>query len=146
MNATELLGRPVLDLATATTAGRVDDVVIDPATRRVRGLRIAKAAAGADWLAWDDIAAIGPDAVTIQAAERITSFDAADAGRSLRGDGALGGRVLTDEGRGRGVLDDVEFDDAGDLVALLVASDRVVPDDLIGIGSYATVVRDRAGA
>ncbi len=145
MNAAELIGRPVLDLTTATTVGKVDDVVVDPATRRAVGIRLAKSTATGDWLAWEHISAIGPDAVTIAAADDIEPFADDPTRRALRANGALGGRVLTDEGRDVGPLDDVEIDDDGALAALLIAATRVGADTLLGIGSYATIVRDPAG-
>ena len=141
MNASELFGRPVLDLATATTVGRIDDVVVDPTDRLAVGVRLAKSSAG-DWLAWTDISAIGPDAVTIAAADLVGSYSEEPARRPLRGNGALGGRVLTDQGRELGPLDDIDLDDDGAIVALVVGASRVEPEDLLGIGSYATVVQD----
>jgi sporulation protein YlmC with PRC-barrel domain len=145
VNAAELIGRPVLDLTTATTVGRVDDIVVDPATRRALGLRLAKSSAG-DWLAWEQISAIGTDAVTIAGADCVQVYAEDPSRRTLRANGALGGRVLTDQGRDVGPLDDVDIDDDGTLSALVIATDRVGADDLLGIGSYATVVRDPAGA
>jgi sporulation protein YlmC with PRC-barrel domain len=141
VNAVEVLGRPVLDLATATTVGHVDDVDVDPAARRAIGFHLAKSSAG-DWLSWDQITAIGPDAVTIQSAEAVATYAADPARRMLRKGGALGGRVLTDQGREVGSLNDVEIDDDGAIVSLLVGDRRVEADDLLGIGSYASVVRD----
>lgn len=141
MNAAEVFGRPVLDLATATTVGKIDDVDVDPATKRAVGFRLAKGSSG-DWLAWDRIAAIGPDAVTIESTDRLEAYAADPARRGLKATGALGGRVLTDQGREVGSLNDVDIDDDGTMVALLVGDRRVEADDLLGIGSYATVVRD----
>jgi uncharacterized protein YrrD len=146
VNAAELIGRPVLDLATATTVGTVDDVVIDPAGRRAAGLRLGKkASAPGDWLAWERISAIGPDAVTIETADRAEAFVDDPARRALRGAGALGGRVLTDQGREIGVLDDVTIEDDGSVTSLVVGTMTVASQDMLGIGSYATVVRDPAG-
>jgi uncharacterized protein YrrD len=146
VNAAELIGRPVLDLATATTVGTVDDVVVDPAGRRAAGLHLGKkGSAPGDWLAWERISAIGADAVTIEAADRVETFVDDPARRALRGAGALGGRVLTDQGRDVGVLDDVTIEDDGSLSSLVVGTIVVSPQDLLGIGSYATVVRDPAG-
>jgi sporulation protein YlmC with PRC-barrel domain len=145
VNAAELIGRPILDLSTATTVGRVDDVVIDPAERRAVGFRLAKGAAG-DWLAWDRISAIGPDAITIQDGDRVEAYADDAARRGLRGNGALGGRVLTDQGREVGALADVDIADDGALVALLVGEQRVDADELLGVGSFATVVRDTIDA
>ena len=62
--------------------------------------------------------------------------------RPLRGNGALGGRVLTDQGRELGALGDVDLADDGAIVALVVGSSRVEAEDLLGVGTYATVVRD----
>ena len=50
--------------------------------------------------------------------------------------------MLTDQGREVGGLNDVEIDDGGAMVSLLVGDRRVEADDLLGIGSYATIVRD----
>jgi len=95
-----------------------------------------------DWLAWDRIAAIGPDAVTIDSADRLEPYAADPSRRGLKANGAIGGRVLTDQGREVGSLSDVDLDDDGAMVSLLVGDRRVEADDLLGIGSYATVVRD----
>jgi uncharacterized protein YrrD len=146
VNAAELIGRPVLDLATATTVGTVDDVVVDPAGRRAVGLHLGKTgSAPGDWLAWERISAIGTDAVTIEAADRAEPFVDDPTRRALRSGGALGGRVLTDQGRDVGVLDDVTIEDDGSLSSLVVGTMTVAPEELLGIGSYATVVRDPAG-
>jgi sporulation protein YlmC with PRC-barrel domain len=141
VNAVEVFGRPVLDLATATTVGKIDDIDVDPTTKRAVGFRIAKGSSG-DWLAWDRIAAIGPDAVTIESADRLEAYAADPSRRGLKANGAIGGRVLTDQGREVGSLNDVDIDDEGAMVSLLVGDRRVEADDLLGIGSYATVVRD----
>jgi len=146
VNAAELIGRPVLDLTSATTVGRVGDLVVDPVTRRLVGFRLTKSKASGDWLAWEHVATVGPDAVTIEAADRVAAFEADPTRRSLRGDHALGGLVLTDQGRQVGALDDVAVTDDGALESLRV-SDVVIPADaLLGIGTFATVVRDPAGA
>lgn len=144
MNASELLGRSILDLTTATTIGQVDDVVIATSTRRVAGLRIAKSTAAGDWLAWDRLAAVGPDAITVESADRLAPFVDDGSTRALRGNRALGGRVLSDEGRELGVLSDVEFDEDGTLTGVLVGAATLPPESLLGIGSYATVVHDPA--
>jgi len=43
------------------------------------------------------------------------------------------------------VLDDVDLDDDGALTSLVVGPTRLDAGDLLGIGSYATVVRDPHG-
>lgn len=142
MNVSELIGRPVLEISTATTVGRVDDVVVDVSGRRLHGVRIAKSSAAGDWLAWDQIKAIGTDAVTIEGVSQITSPGELP-GPWLRGDKALGGRVLTDGGRELGALTDVDIDaESGRVVAILVGDRSLDAESLLGIGSYAAVVRE----
>ncbi len=110
MNVSELLGKPVLDLSTATTVGRIDDVVLDVPGRRLHGLRVGKSTGAGEWLAWDDIKAVGSDAVTIDAVDRVGAIPAELPGCWLRGDKALGGRVLSDGGRELGSLTDIDLD------------------------------------
>jgi sporulation protein YlmC with PRC-barrel domain len=138
----DLLGRDVLDLSTATTAGRVDDAVVDPQQRTVRGLVVGKAPGPGTWLSWSDIKSIGPDAVTIDRPDLITAAPN-DLGPGCRGGGVLGGRVLTDRGRELGPLSTIDVDPESGAVKAIVLADRQLPaDQLVGIGSYATVVRD----
>ena len=61
MNLSDLDGRRVLDLTTATTVGTVADVVIDPATRRIVGFHLAGVKGPACWLSWDATNALGAD-------------------------------------------------------------------------------------
>ena len=53
MNLSDLDGRRVLDLTTATTVGTVSDVVLDPGTRRIVGFHLAGVKGPASWLSWD---------------------------------------------------------------------------------------------
>ncbi len=145
MNISELLGKPVLDLSTATTVGRIDDVVLDVPGRRLHGLRVGKSAGAGEWLAWGDIKAVGTDAVTVEGVDRIGSVPDELPGRWLRGDKALGGRVLSDGGRELGSLTDIDLDaESGTLHAVVLGDRRLEADSLHGIGTYATVVRDPA--
>jgi len=138
----ELIGKDVLDLSTATSAGRVDDVVVDPQGRVARGIVIGKSAGDGTWLPWSDIKSIGPDAVTIDRSDVIVVAPN-DLGPGCRLGGVFGRRVLTDEGRELGPLSTMEVDEgSGALTSLVLSDRRIMPDQLIGIGSYATVVHD----
>jgi sporulation protein YlmC with PRC-barrel domain len=139
---TELVGRPVLDLATATTIGTVDDAVVDPATRRLVGFDLRKTPGKVSWLGWDQVKAVGADAVTVPGLDAVTERPT-DGGRLLRGDKVIGGRVLTDQGVALAHLADVDIDPAtGQVDTLLLLDGAPVPaGDLLGIGTYATVVR-----
>jgi hypothetical protein len=59
MNLSDLAGRPVLDLATATNIGKVADFVIDPVSRRIVGFQLANVKGPAHWLAWDAMNTLG---------------------------------------------------------------------------------------
>ena len=142
MNVDDLLGKPVLDVSTATTAGRIDDLVVDVGGRTVRGLVVGKSANGGAWLEWSDIKSMGADAVTIERVDVVTA-PPGDVGPGCRQAKVLGGRVLTDEGRELGPLATIDIDpDSGAVEALVLADRRVAADQLIGIGSYATVIHD----
>jgi sporulation protein YlmC with PRC-barrel domain len=139
---TDLVGHPVLDLATATTIGRIDDVVVDASTGRLRGFLLKKSPVKADWLPWERVNALGADALTVASVDAIAERPAA-LGRPLRADHVIGGRVLTEQGWERPHLADVDLDPAsGQVTSLLLADGASLgPADLIGIGRYATVVK-----
>jgi uncharacterized protein YrrD len=142
MRASEVTNHPVLDVSTAVTVGRIDDVVIDPTNRQVLGFVLAKTAGKATWLAWDRMKALGRDAATIESADALAEAPEL-ASRGLRKGKVLGGRVLSDEGLELGALADVEFDsESGVVDALHVSTGRVLPGETLrGVGTYATVVR-----
>jgi sporulation protein YlmC with PRC-barrel domain len=144
MMLTELTGRPVLDLATATTVGNVADFVIDPAARRVVGFQLAGVKGTRHWLAWEAMNSLGPDALTVDREDVLG--EPPQGARGLRADKVIGGRVLTDSGRLLGDLMDVDIDpQTGSLAALAVDGASMPAEALIGVGSYATVVVDPHG-
>lgn len=140
----DIRDHPVLSTGDATTVGKVARLVIDPAERRVVAIGVKKSKGPGDLLLWDAISAIGPDAVTVTAADRITDPPAALEQR-LTADldlDVVGHRVLTDHGRDLGKLRDVEFDPAdGRVVTLMLKEAFVDGANLLGIGPYAVVVR-----
>jgi sporulation protein YlmC with PRC-barrel domain len=145
MKFTELVGRRVMDLAIATSVGRIDDGVLEPSTGRLAGLVLKKTPGKGDWLAWERINALGTDAVTVATADAVG--DRGDvSGRLLRSDKVIGGRVLSDHGWELPNLADVDLDPATGQVTGLVLADgtTIAPSDLIGIGRYATIVKHRA--
>jgi uncharacterized protein YrrD len=142
---TELVTHPVMDLATATSIGRIDDGIVEPSTGRLAGFVLKKTPAKADWLAWDRINALGADALTVATADAVS--DRSDlSGHLLRADKVIGGRVLTDQGWELANLADVDLDPTTGQVTGLVLADgtTVAAGDLLGIGRYATIVRQPA--
>jgi sporulation protein YlmC with PRC-barrel domain len=139
----EARGRKVVSSSTATTVGKVSRFIVDPATRAVVGVELKKAEHG-DTLRWSDITAFGADAVTVTGPDRIG--DGGESVRALSGKAhrVLGKRVLTSTGDELGKVTDVDFDPvSGVLTALLVDNgSEVEAGRLLGVGSYAVVVRD----
>ncbi|GAB2478037.1 PRC-barrel domain-containing protein [Jatrophihabitans fulvus] len=138
---TEVDGRKVVSTSSAETVGKVDEFVVDPSTRKVVALRLKKTDSG-DTLTWQNITAVGGDAITVAEASLITEADQWTAELAHKDRRALGKRVLTTAGDEIGKLADVDFDPAGGTITALRVGDRDVPGDaLVGIGSYAVVVR-----
>jgi sporulation protein YlmC with PRC-barrel domain len=139
---TDLVTHPVMDLATATSIGRIDDATIDPATRRLTGFVLKKTPAKADWLAWEQVNALGADALTVAGADAIVERPTLS-GPLLRAGKVIGGRVLSDQGWELADLADIDLDVATGQVAGLLLADgtSLGPSELVGIGRYATIVK-----
>ncbi len=136
----EAKGRKVVSTSTAETVGVVKGFVIDPSTRSVVALRLKKTASG-DTLRWDALTAFGVDAVTVEAADRVTEADAEVAALADKAHRVLGKLVLTTGGDELGEVSDLDVDPAtGALDALVLASGQVAGSRLVGVGSYAVVV------
>ncbi len=135
-------GNPVMDTSTATSVGKVVAPVVDPIHQRVLGFRVGRSKGPGDLLLWEAIAGLGPDAITVDSAQRLVSppDELKDrAGKSLD---LIGRRVLTDSGHDLGQVQDVEFDPASAAVTSLILKKQYVEGErLLGIGSWAVVVR-----
>ncbi len=141
MRLTECRKRPVLDTSTALTLGKVDGLVLDPATRTVVAVTV-KRKGDADTLLWGALQSFGPDAVTVGSEQALTEADEHVVELRTKRHAAVGKRVLTDAGDEAGTLQDVEFDPAsGAVTALLTSAGEVAGDRLLGIGAWAVVVR-----
>jgi sporulation protein YlmC with PRC-barrel domain len=143
MNVSDLLGRSVLDLATATTIGQVDDVVIDPSTRRVVGLLLGKTRSNRTWLPFRNVAGLEADAVTISNGHQLAE-PPADAVAGISTANALGGRVLTDQGRDIGPLTDIAISADGSVTALFTPNATISASALLGLDSSVVLVTDPA--
>lgn len=138
-------GRPVMETGAAHQVGTVKTLVVDPAEQRVVAVRLAGVKGDADTLRWEDVHAFGADAVTFDGAQRLTKADSRLAQMSDKKHALLGKRVLTDAGNELGSIGDVYFDERdGSLTDLLLvggADTTVGGSRLLGVGSYAVVVR-----
>lgn len=144
MLLSEAKGRQVVSTSTADTLARVDELLVDPRVRAVVALHLKKAEGG-NTLLWHDILAFGEDAVTVSGPEKVAEA-AADvallAGKDHR---LVGKRVLTTAGEELGEVADVEFDhESGRVTSVLLHEGAVEGERLVGVGSYAVVVKAKA--
>ncbi len=135
-------GHKVVSSSDASTVGKVKGFVVDPASRSVVAIRLKKTDSG-DTLRWSDLTAFGADAVTVTGADLIGEPDESVAALTDKDHKVLGKRVLTSAGDELGSVKDVDFDpDSGSVLALVLKdSADVAGSRLLGVGSYAVVVR-----
>ena len=108
-------GRAVVDLDAAEKLGKIDKIILDPDGRQVAGFVISKGSSlfnsGTDTvLPASSVHAIGPDAVTVH----VTPDAPAEAVRLddlPRVSDLVGRKVVSDEGRFLGTVDDVLVDE-----------------------------------
>ncbi|GLY19116.1 hypothetical protein Kisp01_61300 [Kineosporia sp. NBRC 101677] len=137
----DISGNPVMDTSTATTVGRVEAPIIDPATQRVVGFRVKKSKGPGDVLLWSALAGLGPDAITVASTDKVAEPPQELKERSGRKLDVLKRPVLTEHGHPLGKIRDVEFDPADGRVTSLLLKDTFVDGGrLLGIGRYAVVV------
>lgn len=142
MLLSQTVGRPVVSASDAAQVGTVAGVVVEPGGPDgavVTAVRLDGVKDGGDVIAWADVHAVGPDAVVVEAATAARFTSADSSGRQ----DLLGKRLLTELGDAAGTLADVAFDPASGRIDLLYGSrgDRVPGDRLLGVGSYAVVIR-----
>lgn len=134
-------GRKIVSTSTADTVGRVGELVVDASSRSVVAVLCKKAEDG-DILLWSDVTAFGDDAVTVASAGAIGSPDETVAALTGKDHRVLGKRVLTTRGADIGKVTDVEFDhESGAIENLVLDGETVGGARLLGVGSYAVVVR-----
>ena len=112
MKASELRGRALLTLSEAAKVGHVDDVLFDAAYRTVLGFRIKKGAfSQTEAVLRANVAAVGPDAITVSSPDMINMQDRLE---ELRAASALADaqrtKVVTEGGQLLGTISDVEID------------------------------------
>ncbi|MEU1144645.1 hypothetical protein ACFYO9_10850 [Streptomyces sp. NPDC005863] len=148
MLLSQTVGRPVVSASDAAHVGTVAGLVVEPGGASgaggaggavVTAVRLDGVKGGGDVVAWADVHAVGPDAVVVEAATaaRFTSADSSER------QNLLGKRLLTELGDAAGTLADVAFDPATGRIGMLYGSrgDRIPGDRLLGVGSYAVVIR-----
>lgn len=138
----DISGNPVMDTATATAVGKVQAPIVDPVTQRVIGFRVKRSKGPGDVVLWEGLAGLGPDALTVDSAERVADPPSEWKHRSSSKLDLIGRIVLTENGHQLGKVRDVEFDPADGRVTSLMLKDAFVNGErLLGIGSFAVVVQ-----
>jgi uncharacterized protein YrrD len=111
IRASELAGRPVIDIDAAEKMGTIEKLILDPDGRRVAGFVIVQGGGFPGnkehtTIPASAVHAIGPDALTIKRDET-GSADIARLEALPRGSDVIGRKVVTQDGRYLGKVDDV---------------------------------------
>jgi sporulation protein YlmC with PRC-barrel domain len=138
----EAIGQRVVSTTSAATVGHVGSLVIDPAAQRVVALSLKKTPVSGTLLPWVDVTAFGVDAVTVASESQIIEEQGRFAELNSKAHVILKKRILNTAGLQVGTVRDVDFDPAdGRILGILTDDQPVDGRALLGVGSYAVVVR-----
>lgn len=138
----EVGGHEVVDVAEASTLGRIEGLVVSADPGRVSALRLSKSTA-ADVIAWSDLKAFGPDAATVGSVAELRAVDEAHRALADPDRDLVGKLALSVHGDGLGVVSDAEFDPETGAITTIRTDLRDLPGDLlVGLGSYAAIFKD----
>ena len=138
----EAVGQRVVSTTSAATVGHVGSLVIDPAAQRVVALSLKKTPVTGSLLPWPGITAFGADAVTVASESQIIEEEGRYAELNSKAHVILKKRILNTAGLQVGTVRDIDFDPAdGRILGILTDDQPIDGRALIGVGSYAVVVR-----
>ena len=111
MKFSELKGRAVVNVEDATKIGEIDNLLLEPGTRKVSSMKVKTGGLFSTPLtvAISLLVNIGPDAVTVKA-DTSSPGDTSSAKESLELSSLLGNKVITDAGALLGEVHDVLLD------------------------------------
>ena len=139
---TEATGQKVVSTGNASTVGHIGSLVVDPISKKVVGLSLKKTPGTGTMLPWTGITAFGVDAVTVSSEEQIVVEDGDLAELNSKAHTMIKKRILTTEGQQIGTVRDVDFDPAdGTILGILTDDQPIAGAALLGVGSYAVVVK-----
>ena len=147
MDVRELVGKAVVSLDDAARLGRASDVIFDTERLRVAGLRVSDDAGGFV-LPFDQIANIGPDAITVERADQIPPGTGASRFSAMPGIGDIDTLKVVDEsGTFQGTIKTLHADPTtGDVTTLELAKGGVLglgaEHDSLPVGAVRSVGRD----
>ncbi len=138
----EAVGQRVVSTTSAATVGHVGSLVIDAAAQRVVALSLKKTPVSGTLLPWSDVTAFGVDAVTVTSESQIIEEQGEYAELNSKAHVILRKRILNTAGLQVGTVRDVDFDPAdGRILGILTDDQPIDGQTLLGVGSYAVVVR-----
>ena len=138
----EAVGQKVVSTSSAATVGHIGSLVIDPVAQRVVALSLKKTPVSGDLLPWTEITAFGVDAVTVGSESQIVEEQGQFAELNSKAHVILKKRILNTAGLQVGTVRDVDFDPAdGRILGILTDDQPIDGRALLGVGSYAVVVR-----
>ncbi|MDW4907969.1 hypothetical protein RB628_22120 [Streptomyces sp. ADMS] len=136
----QISGLPVVDTAEAHHVGVVDGLVLAAHPPRVLALRLKKAGRSGSFLTWENVQAIGHDAVMARTHALQDADDDLAAPAAVCKD-LIGRRILTHQGAEVGTFQDIDIDTGtGAVLTVHSANDHHPGAALTGIGSYALVI------
>lgn len=115
IRATELAGRPVIDIDGAEKVGTIDKMILNPDGRCVAGFVVSRAGSGFPrsrahvLIPSAAVHAIGPDAVTIKQSA-VVGTDIGRLETLPKGSDVIGRKVVSEDGRFLGKISDVLID------------------------------------
>lgn len=140
MRFSEVGKHGVVDVSEAVTVGRVEALVVEADPARIVALRLDK---GGDVIAWSDLKAFGPDAVTVSSSSALRAPDERERGLADPSRDLLGKLALSEGGNSLGEVLEVEFDpETGTVGTVRTAAGDLSGERLTGLGAYAAIFRD----
>ncbi|MEW2635779.1 hypothetical protein AB0903_30115 [Streptomyces sp. NPDC048389] len=140
MLLSQITDLPVMDTAEALQVGVVGGLVLAAHPPRVLALRLKKSGRSGSFLTWENVQAIGHDAVMAHTHALRDADDDLAAPAAVCKD-LMGRRILTDQGVEAGTLQDIDIDtDTGAVLTVYSANSRYPGTALTGIGSYALII------
>ncbi|MDW7650692.1 MAG: PRC-barrel domain-containing protein [Bacillota bacterium] len=121
----EVMGLPVVDLSEGKSLGRVYNLVVNPAARRVEALEVGERTllkAKTQLVPFAKLRSIGSDAVTITDNAAIDDADEHPELASFLERKLVGSRIVTVDGTSAGIVSDFSFDPANGILADLFLS------------------------
>lgn len=138
----QLRGQRVLARENAQLVGSVRRLLLDQPTVSVSGAQLEGVVGDATILPWSSVAAVGPDALMIEAPDVLQSPTSEIEEDIRRGTFDLEGKqVLSELGDSLGHVEDVEFDErSGRLLRLDVPGHALPLERFVAIGPHAVIL------